>query len=249
MTDPKGAPAPAFGGWKLALGAALLGLLVGALGVSLYFNFSGGAGRAQTEQIVRNYILEHGEILPEAVERMQRRQARAAVLQNRQALERPWRAAWAGAENGDVVMVQFFDYACPYCHQINGDVERLLREDPRLKVVWREYPVLGPNSEAAAVASLSAAEQGRWRQFHARLFALGRPTPAALQQAVRETGITVGAVTDAMRAEVTRNAEMARAVGATGTPTFVIGDQVLQGAVGYEALKAAIAQARAGTRS
>ena len=245
MTEPKGAPAPVLGGWKLALGAALFGLLMGALGVSLYFNLRGGADRASTEAIVHNYILEHGEVLPEAIDRMQRRQARAAVLQNRQALERPWRAAWAGAENGDVVMVQFFDYACPYCHQINGDVERLLREDPRLKVVWREYPVLGPNSEAAAIASMAAAEQGRWRQFHARLFALGRPTPAALQQAVRETGITPGAVTDAMRAEVARNGEMARAVGATGTPTFVIGDQVLQGAVGYEALKAAVAAARA----
>ena len=244
MTVPKGAPA--LGGWKVALGAALLGVLVGALGVSLYFNLRGGAGRAQTEEVVRNYILDHGEVLPEAIERMQRRQARAAVLQNREALERPYRAAWAGAGNGDVVMVQFFDYACPYCHQVNGDVERLLREDPRLKVVWREYPVLGPNSEAAAVASLAAAEQGRWRQFHARMFALGRPTQAVLQQALQESGVTAPAApSEAMRVEVTRNAEMARAVGATGTPTFVIGDQVLQGAVGYEALKAAIAQARA----
>jgi protein-disulfide isomerase len=243
MTDKGGSPPRA--GWKLSLLAGIGGVLIGALAVSLWFNLRGGAGQAGTEEIVRNYILEHGEILPEAIERMQRRQARAAVLQNRQALERPWRGAWAGAENGDVVMVQFFDYACPYCHQVNADVERLLREDPRLKVVWREYPVLGPNSESAAVASLAAAEQGRWRQFHARMFALGRPTPAALQQAVQETGITPSAPTDAMRAEVTRNAEMARAIGATGTPTFVIGEQVLQGAVGYEALKAAVAQARA----
>ena len=110
------------------------------------------------------------------------RQAREAVLQNRQALEQPYHAAWAGAADGDVVMVQFFDYACPYCHQINGDVERLLREDSRLKVVWREYPVLGPNSESAAIASMAAAEQGRWRQFHAGMFALGRPTEAALQR-------------------------------------------------------------------
>ena len=202
-------------GWKLALGAGLLGVLVGALGVSLYFNLQGGPGRAQTEEIVRNYVLDHGEILPEAMDRMQRRQARTAVLANRAALERPYRGAWAGAENGDVVMVQFFDYACPYCHQINGDVERLLREDPRLKVVWREYPVLGPNSEAAAVASLAAAEQGRWRQFHARMFALGRPTDAVRQQALQESGVTMPAApSEAMRAEVTRNTEMARAVGA-----------------------------------
>ena len=244
MTEKKSGPPLA--GWKMSLLAGIVGVLIGALGVSLYFNFR---GQAPSEAMVRNYILEHGEILPEAMERLQRRQAREAVLQNRQALERPYRAAWAGAENGDVVMVEFFDYACPYCHQVNGDVERLLREDPRLKVVWREYPVLGPNSEAAAAASLAAAEQGRWRQFHSRMFALGRPTEAVLQQALREAGVITSAPTDAMRAEVTRNSEMARAIGATGTPTFVIGDRVLQGAVGYEALKAAIAEARANRRS
>lgn len=247
MKETEGSPPRA--GWKLSLLAGIGGVLIGALAVSLYFNLRDGAGRAGTEEIVRNYILDHGEILPEAIERMQRRQARTAVLRNRQALERPYRGAWAGAENGDVVMVQFFDYACPYCHQINADVERLLREDPRLKVVWREYPVLGPNSETAAIASMAAAEQGRWRQFHARLFALGRPTAATVQQAVADSGVTPSAPTDAMRAEVTRNAEMARAIGATGTPTFVIGEQVLQGAVGYEALKAAVAQARAARRS
>lgn len=245
MTDQKGAST--FGGWKLSLLAGIAGVLIGALGVSLWFNFRGG--QTQSEAMVRNYILEHGEILPEAMDRYRARQAREAVLQNRQALERPYRSAWAGAENGDVVMVQFFDYACPYCHQVNGDVERLLREDPRLKVVWREYPVIGPASETAAVASMAAAEQGRWRQFHARMFALGRPTDAVLQQVLRETGVTTSPPTDAMRAEVTRNTEMARAIGATGTPTFVIGDRVLQGAVGYDALKAAIAEARANRRS
>jgi protein-disulfide isomerase len=246
MSEAKGGPRLA--GWKLALLAGIGGVLIGGLAVALYYGIR-QPGRAETEAIVRDYILDHGEILPEAMERMQRRQARAAVLQNRQALERPYRGAWAGAENGDVVLVQFFDYACPYCHQINGDVERLLREDPRLKVVWREYPVLGPNSEAASVASMAAAEQGRFRQFHARMFALGRPTEAALQQALQETGVTNGAPSEAMRAEIGRNAEMARAVGATGTPTFVVGEQVLQGAVGYEALKAAIAQARSARRS
>jgi predicted DsbA family dithiol-disulfide isomerase len=244
MSDPKVGP---LSGWKLSLLAGIAGVLIGALGVSLYFNFRGGQTRS--EAMVRDYILEHGEILPEAMDRYRARQAREAVLQNRQALERPYHAAWAGAADGDVVMVQFFDYACPYCHQVNGDVERLLREDPRLKVVWREYPVIGPASETAAIASMAAAEQGRWRQFHARMFALGRPTDAVLQQVLRETGVTTSPPTDAMRTEVTRNTEMARAIGATGTPTFVIGDRVLQGAVGYDALKAAIAEARANRRS
>ena len=177
------------------------------------------------------------------MERLQRPRRRAtAVLQNRPALERPFARAWAGAENGDVVLVAVLRLCLRLLPQVNADVERLLREDPRLKVVWREYPVLGPNSEAAAVASLAAAEQGRWRQFHARLFALGRPTAATVQQAVRDSGITtVRSPPTRCARRSTRNSEMARAIGATGTPTFVVGDQVLQGAVGYEALKAAIA--------
>ena len=234
----EGRAAPSSGGWKLGLAAALLGILLGA-GAMLLFN----------GYFVRSYLLANPEVIPEAMERLQQSRMAEAVGRHRAAIERPYHSAWAGAADGDVVLVEFFDYACSFCRASNPDVERLLREDPRLKVVWREYPVLGPNSESAAVASMAAAEQGRWRQFHARMFALGRPTEAVLQQALQDSGVTTSAPTDAMRAEITRNAEMARAIGATGTPTFVIGDEVLQGAVGYDALKAAIAQARANRRS
>jgi len=234
---------PRLAGWKLALLAGIGGLLIGGLAVALYYGLR-QPGRAETEAIVRNYILDHGEILPEAMDRMQRREATAAVLQNRAVLERPYRSAWAGAENGDVTLVEFFDYACPYCHQINGDVDRLLREDPRLKVVWRELPVLGPDSQAAAYVSLGAARQGRYREFHDRMFALGRPTETILTQAVADAGVTREGPTPDARAELARNLELARAISATGTPTFVIGDQVLQGSVGYDALKAAVAAAR-----
>jgi protein-disulfide isomerase len=218
-------------------------MLVGAAAVGGFYALR-GPDRAATEAIVRDYVLSHGEILPEAIERAQRRQAGASVAQHRAALERPYRSAWAGAADGDVVLVEFFDYACPYCRVTNGDVDRLLAEDRRLKVVWRELPVLGPNSEAAAHVSLAAARQGRFRQFHQRMFALGRPTDAVLAQAVADVGVAREEETQDGRAELARNLELARAVGASGTPTFVIGGQVLQGAVGYEALKQAIAAAR-----
>ena len=166
------------------------------------------------------------------------------MAQHRAALETPFHGAWAGAANGDVVLVEFFDYACPYCRLTNGDVDRLLREDPRLKVVWRELPVLGPDSEAAAQVSLAAARQGRFRPFHDRMFALGRPTEAVVAAAVQETGVRREGETAEARAELARNIELARAIDASGTPTFVVGDQILQGAVGYDALRAAIAAAR-----
>lgn len=239
----EGARSHILGGWKGSAVAAIAGIAVGALAVGGYHAWR-GPDKAATEALVHDYIINHGEILQQAVDRMQQRQAGSAVLQHRAALETPFHGAWAGAPNGDVVLVQFFDYACPYCHATNGDVDRLLREDSRLKVVWRELPVLGPDSQAAAYASLGAARQGRYREFHDRMFALGRPTQTLLAQAVAESGITREGATPDDRAELARNLELARAISATGTPTFVIGDQVLQGAVGYDALKAAIATAR-----
>jgi len=232
------------GGWKMSALAGVGGILVGAAAVAGYHGLR-DPDRAATEAIVRDYVLSHGEILPEAMNRMQQRQAASAAARHRSALETPYHGGWAGAANGDVVLVEFFDYACPYCRLTNGDVDRLLREDSRLKVVWRELPVLGPDSEAAAQVSLAAARQGRFRAFHERMFALGRPTEAVVAAAVQETGVRREGESADGRAELARNIELARAIGASGTPTFVVGDQILQGAVGYDALRAAIAAARA----
>ena len=222
------------GGWKLALVGTLVGILIGV-----------GGMLAANGYFVRSYLLEHPEVLPEAMERLRARETAQAVGQYRAALEQPFHGAWAGAADGDVVLVEFFDYACGYCRASNDDVERLLREDPRLKVVWREFPVLGPASEQAAIASLAAARAGRFKPFHDRLFAAGRPTEENVAAARAAVGIDPATLTDEFRTELQTNFELGRAIGASGTPTFVIGDQVLQGAVGYETLKRAIAAARA----
>lgn len=235
--------------WASGALAVLLGVAIGAAGVGAWYGFR-APDRAGTEEIVRDYLLNHGEIIYEAVERARSRQAARAVGGQRAALETPFHSAWAGAADADVVLVQFFDYSCGYCRQSNADVERLLREDPRLKVVWREYPVLGPASNAAAQVSLAAARQGRFRQFHERMFALGRPTEALLQQAAQESGVQLEPESAEMRSELGRNQQMGRLIEAQGTPTFIVGDEVLHGAVGYEALRAAIGRARqARTRS
>jgi protein-disulfide isomerase len=233
------------GGWKTGAVAGLAGLLVGAAAVGGYYGFA-APDRAQTEAIVRDYILAHGEILPEAMERVQQRKAAASVGRHRAALETPFHGAWAGAADGDVVLVEFFDYACAYCRASNPDVERLLREDPRLKVVWRELPVLGPASEAAAHASMAAARAGRFRSFYQRMFDLGRPSELAVAQALSDTGLAGAAPTPEGRTELARNMALARQIGASGTPTFVVGNRVFEGAVGYQALKDAITAARAG---
>lgn len=229
--------------WPGSLLAVLIGVAIGAAGVGAWYGFR-APDRAGTEAIVRDYLLEHGEVIFEAVERHRSRQAARAIGGQRTALETPFHGAWAGAADGDVVLVQFFDYSCGYCRQSNADVERLLREDSRLKVIWREYPVLGPDSDAAARVSMAAARQGRFREFHARMFGLGRPTATLLQQAAQQVGVQPEPESAEMRAELARNTQMGRLIEAQGTPTFVVGDEVLHGAVGYEALRAAIARAR-----
>ena len=216
------------------MAAALLGAVVG-----------GGAVAYVSRESVRDYLLENPEILPEAMDRLRDREAARAVSANRISLETPFAGAWAGAADGDVVLVEFFDYACGYCRKSNADIERLLREDKRLKVVWREWPVLGPDSEAAARASLAAAQAGRFKPFFEALFEAGRPTPEALAKARSAVGLTGELPTEAGEIELQRNFQLARNLEATGTPTFVVGDRIFQGAVGYETLRDAIKEARA----
>jgi protein-disulfide isomerase len=220
--------------WGGALAAGVAGALIG-----------GGAIAWMGRDSVRDYLLENPEIIPEAMDRLQARESAKVVDANRQAIETPFAGAWAGAKDGDVVLVEFFDYACGYCRKSNADIDRLLKEDSRLKVVWREWPVLGPDSEAAARVSLAAAQAGRYKPFYDRLFALGRPTAEAVAEAQSAVGVGAAAEAAAAEAELAKNYQLARGLGATGTPTFVVGDQVLQGAVGYEALKEAIAETRA----
>jgi len=238
------------GGLKGGLIAGAIGLIVGGGAVALWANGGGGpANRGEIEQVVRAYLLEHPEVIPEAMERLQDRELAQAVNANRSAYETPFAAAWAGADDADVVLVEFFDYACGYCRKSNADVERLLAEDKKLKVVWREWPVLGPESEKAAQVSLAAAKAGRFRPYFQRLYALGRPTDQTIEQAAREAGVTPQMVQQVLasgeaQGELRKNYQLAQAVRGNGTPTFVVGDKVLHGALGYDALKQAIAEAR-----
>jgi protein-disulfide isomerase len=220
-------------GWKAALGAGLAGALIG------------GAVVAWTARpSVRDYLLENPEVIPEAMERLHDREAAKVVRANKALIETPFAGAWGGAKDGDVVLVEFFDYACGFCRKSNPDIDRLLEEDGKLKVVWRDWPVLGPDSEAAAHSSLAAAKAGRFKAFHDRLFAAGRPSGPAVAEARGAAQVTEPVDAEEAQAELRKNFELARALNATGTPTFVVGERVLQGAVGYEALKQAIAEAR-----
>jgi protein-disulfide isomerase len=122
--------------------------------------------RATIEKIVREYILNHPEILPEAMQNLQNRELAKVVGANRTRIETPYAGAWEGAADADVTLVEFFDYACGYCRSAMPDIARLLAEDKKLKIVYREMPVLGEASYEAARVSLAVAEQGRYMVFH-----------------------------------------------------------------------------------
>jgi protein-disulfide isomerase len=206
--------------------------------------------RAEIEAIVRAYILDHPEIIPEAVARLEQAQARKALAANRAAVEKPFPGAVAGNSAGDVKLVVFFDYACPFCKQGHADVQKLVREDPKLMVIYRDFPVLSPASREAALASLSAATQGGYGKFHDAMFdSPGRVSLARTMGIVKGVGLSEDKVTAdlknaALVAEVDRNLTLGRNLGLTGTPSYIVGNRILSGAVGFERLKEAVAAAR-----
>lgn len=226
-------------------GAAGTALATGVLGTPQVSDTE----RAKIELVVRDYILAHPEIIPEAMEKLQQREISKVVDTNRKRIETPFAGAWAGNERGDATLTIFFDYACGYCRASLPDVERLLKEDKQLKIVFRELPILSEDSDLAARASLAAAAQGKFKAFHDALYAAGRPTPQTIERVQKEVGIDASAAAkvqtspEAQR-EIEGNVQLARDLRFSGTPSWVVGDQILNGAVGYDTLKKAIAEAR-----
>lgn len=214
-------------------------------------NTKADTDRANIERIVREYILANPEIIPEAMTQLQNREASRMLASNRDDIETPWPGATAGNPKGDVAIVVFFDYACPYCRQGAKDINTLIEQDKNLKVVFRDFPVLSPDSETAAMASLSAASQGKYMRFHDAMFeGSGRVTRERIIATVRTAGLNekttaTGLTAAAAKAEIKRNIDLGRALGLSGTPSYIIGDRILSGAVGLEALKSAVAEARA----
>lgn len=196
-------------------------------------------------RMVREALTREPEILIEGQKALNHQQAVRSLDPIRAQMETPFASAWAGAAKPDVILTYFFDYACGYCRQSNPVIDRLLAEDKGLRVVYRELPILGPDSAVAARASLAAAKSGKYRAFHDELFAAGRPTTENIGAVAQRLGITPEMARDgSFDSEIRQNLAMAEQLGATGTPLFVIGNQIINAAVPYEDLKSAIAEAR-----
>jgi protein-disulfide isomerase len=197
------------------------------------------------QKMVRDALVSHPEIIVAAGQALRDKQYAETLQPIRASLERPFFSSWKGAAKPDVTLTYFFDYACGYCRVSNPDIERLLKEDKGLRVVYREFPILGPDSIVAARVSLAASKAGRFAEYHDALYAAGRPGPDTIAIAAKAAGVPSQPTADpAEEAELRANMNLASQLGATGTPLFVVGDRVINAAVGYEGLKEAVEAAR-----
>ena len=238
MTETNAAPRQ-----RGMLGAAVAGGIVGSLLTAAVLLFA--LPNVLSSRIVRQGLLSDPKILSDAVDALRDAQYAPVLAEYRSAIETPFASSWKGSAKPNVTLVEFFDYACPYCKASNPSVDRLLREDKGLRVVYRELPILGPDSVTAARLSLEASKLGRFATFHDTLWAAGRPAPDTIAAAAQAAGIAAKPDGDpGIEVELKRNYQLAGQLGATGTPLFVIGNRVMNGAVGYDALKQAIDEAR-----
>ncbi|GAA4001389.1 DsbA family protein [Sphingomonas humi] len=201
------------------------------------------------DRLVRKAMIDNPTILVDTADALRATQHAPVLAANRAAIETPFGSSWEGAKDADVTLVEFYDYACGYCKASLPVIDRLVKEDPRLRVVYREFPILGPDSEAASRMALAASGAGRFMAFHDALYAAGRPSQATLAKAAASAGLPAAIPSSPeIDAELRKNFQLAQQLGATGTPLFIVGDKVLNGAVGYDALKTAIDEARAAKR-
>lgn len=208
--------------------------------------------RAATEAIVRAYILENPEIITEAVEILQKREMAKRMEAAGGALTKAFPGAVGGNPDGAITVVEFTDYNCGFCRSSAPDLNRLMASEKDVRIVYRELPILAASSRDAARWALAAAKQGKHKAFHDAMFAAGQANEQSITAAARRAGLNMDqaakdAASQEVNAEIERNLAMMQQIGFNGTPTFIIGDQMLEGALGYDALKAAVEKARKNT--
>ncbi|MBS0477785.1 MAG: thioredoxin domain-containing protein [Proteobacteria bacterium] len=215
------------------------------LGAGATWMVSHQAGGSQ----VRDYLLAHPEVIPEAMQKLQERSNAKVIAANRADILTPVGSAWAGNPNGDVAVVEYLDYNCGYCRASLPVVDQLIAAEPNVKVIYRELPVLSPESETAARYAIVAARQGKYRALHAALYAGGPLTEASMDKALVAAGLDPARVKEeakaaSVEAAIKTNLSLMRPLGMTGTPTWVIGDRVVSSVMSLEDMRDAVEAAR-----
>lgn len=218
---------------------------------------AGSLDKAAVEQIIHDYLLQHPEVLVQAMQAAEEKAAKEAEERGRVALAKRYdelaadpRDPVLGNPKGDVTVVEFFDYRCPYCKQVAPSLQTLLGEDRQLRIVFKEFPILGADSKYAARAALASLKQGRYQDFH---MALMKNKGQLTDETVITLAQSVGIDTTKLKADINstdidgvlrHNSELAEAFNIRGTPAFIVGGEILPGAADLDTLRKTIAAAR-----
>lgn len=244
---------------------ALLLVLVAAAGAWFAFDEGFRAQRAalaqsgpdEFEERVRRYLLENPEVIAEAIERLQekrrvaeRNEVQSIITARANELLRDPASPVGGNPDGDVTIVEFFDYNCPYCRKMGPVMVELEQSDPNLRIVYKEFPVLGPNSTAAAKVALAAHRQGKYDEYHKTMMhAQGAADEASALKLAEELGLDMERLKEDMsdpeiEAAINRNLALAQELRINGTPTFVIGEEIVPGQTVLRVLRQMVERAR-----
>ena len=217
--------------------------------------------RGEIEGIVKAYLIAHPEVIQEVMTEIEKRQAEAEAEKHKEGVKQyskvlfySPRQVTLGNPNGDVTMVEFFDYNCGFCRRALADMLDLMKGDPKLRVVLKEFPVLGPGSVEAAQVAVAVRMQDKdgkkYLEFHQKMLtSRGQADRARALAIAKEVGLDMGRLekdmaSDEAKETIDENLKMAEALGLNGTPSYVIGTDVVVGAVGLTALKEKVAAAR-----
>lgn len=214
------------------------------------------AARQSMEQVIEQYIRAHPEVIEQSLQALEaKREAEEKVRQKvalaahqHELLNDPTSPA-SGNLSGDITLVEFFDYRCGYCKRAAGAVTQLQHEDPRVRVIYKDFPILGEASELAAKAALASKAQGKHQAFHEAMLAFkGDITKESLLSVAGEVGLDTAKLEADMRNPewqhvIDTNRALARSLGISGTPGFIVGTELVPGALDLNGLKDLIARA------
>jgi protein-disulfide isomerase len=243
-----------FVGLAVACGllAAIPGRSVGAAEIS-------SDQRQAIEGIIHDYLLKNPDVLIEALRGAKDKLNREADAKATKVLSERTNEIFddpatpvGGNPKGDVNIVEFFDYRCPYCKEVLPTLQTVLEQDHELRFVYKEFPVLGPASVVAARAALAAQRQGKYEAFHTAMMATkSQITDDTVYKVAGSVGLDVGRLKQDMAApeiqqEIKANLALAVALNIRGTPGFIVGKKIVPGALDLDTLREMIAEARKG---
>ena len=219
--------------------------------------------KSEVERILRDYLIAHPEVIQDAMAELDKRQSaadaekhKATINQNAATIFSSPRQVVLGNPDGNVTFVEFFDYNCGYCKRAMDDMLTLLKDDPKLKIVLKEFPVLGPGSVEAAQVAVAVRMQDKtgkkYLEFHQKLLGgRGQADKARALAVAKDVGLDMARLekdlaSAEVKATLQESFKLAESLGLNGTPSYVIGDNVVVGAVGLDSLKEKVNTSRCG---